>query len=342
MKAAIFFLPLSIISGKHIFISPLDWGLGHATRCVPLIHQLKKENTVIVGVTESHQSFFDQWFPELKKIQVPSYHIRYSAFFPAWMKILSESGKIQRVIHEEHRLMDSIIKRHAIDLVISDNRYGFYSLDVHSVLMTHQLNIFSPLLASLANRKNKKFLAPFHEVWVPDYEEKSLSLAGNLSHPDHHIHPNIKYIGPLSRLEHVLFEESESYDYLFLLSGPEPQRTLLENLVLTRMKHYQGRWALVRGSNLLISEPSPQQDNLSVINFPSDEKIKSLILNSKKIVCRSGYSTLMDLHLLNKNKKDIILVPTPGQTEQEYLAYYWHKKYSSVVFEQKNFNTISF
>lgn len=342
MSSAFFLIFNCIISGKNIFISPLDWGLGHATRCVPLINQLKKENRIIIGVTENNRLFFDQVFPDLKKIHVPSYHIRYSAFFPAWMKILSDSEKIQRVIHEEHRLINSIIKKYAIDLVISDNRYGFYSSDVQSILITHQLNILSPIFSTFANRKNKKFLEPFHEVWVPDYKEKELSLAGDLSHPDHHIHPNIKYIGPISRLENVSFENSVVYDYLFLLSGPEPQRTLLENMVLNQMRCYQNPWALVRGSNLLISMPSPNQDYVSVIDFPDAEKIKSLILNSKKIVCRSGYSTLMDIHLLNKNKKDLILIPTPGQPEQEYLANYWQEKFGASVFEQKKFNTISF
>lgn len=195
--------------------------------------------------------------------------------------------------------------------------------------MTHQLTIKAPFGSFFANRMNSGYVRKFDEVWVPDYEEKNSRLSGELSDPGK-INIPVNYIGPKSALVNLtgIKTDSEKFDYLILLSGVEPQRTLLENILLKRAALSKKKIALVRGSN----SPISTTENLKLIDFSFAEQLKELIVNADTVICRSGYSTLMDLHLLNKKK--IILIPTPGQTEQEYLASYWSKKFGCEILIQ--------
>jgi len=216
-------------------------------------------------------------------------------------------------------------------MVISDNRYGFTHKTAHCVLITHQLNIKAPFILFMANFINRAYINKFNEVWVPDYKEKNLRLAGELSDPGKISIP-VNYIGPQSALVHStpVKRDSERSDYLILLSGVEPQRTILENILITRMAFLQKKIILVRGSNTHLSV---EDKNIKVMDFCFGEQLRDLIVNADTVICRSGYSTLMDLHLLHKNK--LILIPTPGQTEQEYLASYWHEKFGSEALSQE-------
>lgn len=314
-----------MFSDKTIFYGALDWGLGHATRSVPIIRQLLKNNTVILGVTPLTKNIFDEEFPELKKIELPAYDIKYSSLFPLWIKLGLSAPRITRIITNENKVLQKIISENKIHVVISDNRFGLYSEKIHSVFITHQLFLKAPVFENFGNKLNQKYISNFNDVWVPDFEEENKSLSGELSRGANLFHKNIKYIGPKSRLNDVITDfEKDKYDYLILLSGPEPTRTQLEDELLKKVKSSDKKIAFVRGSELVARS---SEKNVEVFNFPKKETLKRLILSSKKIICRSGYSTLMDMYLLDK--KDLILIPTPGQTEQEYLAEYWKKKFGT-------------
>lgn len=321
-----------MFSDKTIFISALDWGLGHSTRCVPLIRELKKNNRIIIGVTPITRPVFEEEFPTLEKINVPAYDIKYSSFLPLWLKLLTDWRRISSVIKKENTLLDNIIEKYKIDVVISDNRFGLHSKKTHCIFVTHQLFLKTPFANAVAQHINRKYILNFDEVWVPDYEDALQSLNGGLSHGKH-FHKNIKYIGPKSRLTKTNPAEKK-YDYLVLISGPEPQSTKLKNMLLHKIAGFPDlKFALVSPSGTKINA-----DNMDVFIAPTNQQLSEIICASEKIICRSGYSTLMDLHQLDKKK--LVLIPTPGQTEQEYLAEYWHKKYFSETCKQNNIKAL--
>jgi spore coat polysaccharide biosynthesis predicted glycosyltransferase SpsG len=317
-----------LISGKTILISALDWGLGHATRCVPLIHELKKNNTVIIGVTPLTRTVFEEEFPGLQKVELPAYNVRYSKILPLWLKLLLSWPAIKAVIKQEEEIAGELVQKLKIDVLISDNRFGFRSKKAHSVFITHQLFLKTPFAAGIAQRINRKYINLFDEVWVPDYEQEANSLSGELSHGTH-FHKNVKYIGPQSRLvknEHLGIK----YDVLFLLSGPEPQHSILASKLLQVTAEHDHLKFVLASSHF----SAGNKKNLEVYTAPTAAKLGELVAQSRKIVCRSGYSTLMDLHLLGK--KDLVLIPTPGQTEQEYLARLWEQKFRAKHVSQRS------
>lgn len=321
-----------MFKGKTILIAPLDWGLGHATRCVPIIKELLKENTVILGVTPLTKTILEGEFPGLKKIDLPAYEIEYSKTLPLWIKLGLSYPRLSGIIAKEKKLLNQVITEHHINVVISDNRFGLYSSKAHCVFITHQLFLKAPAFQKLAQSVNKKYILKYDEVWVPDYESIHESLSGDLSH-GHHFHKNVKYIGSKSRLQDVICDvEKNKYDYLILLSGPEPGRCTLENILIEKTKTSGKKIALVRGSKVKFQNST--SGNTEVFDFPTKEELKKLILSSEKIICRSGYSTLMDMRALGKN--DLILIPTPGQSEQEYLANYWQQKFTTTTLLEKN------
>ncbi|MGZ3884034.1 MAG: glycosyltransferase [Bacteroidia bacterium] len=323
-----------MFKGKTILVAPLDWGLGHATRCVPLVRQLSAENIVILGSTPLLKPLFDEEFPELKQVALPAYDISYSKLLPLWLKLSLDSPRITKVIADEHRILGTLADELKPDVVISDSRFGFHTEKAQSVFITHQLFLKSPVLNPIAQNINKNYILKFDEVWVPDYEEAAKSLSGELSHAAVHFHDNVKYIGPQSRLAEGDPKTAEqTNDILILLSGPEPERSTLEEALLEKFKNTDKKIVLVRGTQKENSRQlAVRAPGIRVYDFPAKYELRQLILSSQKIICRSGYSTLMDLHLLGK--KNLLLVPTPGQTEQEYLADYWKKHFGAETIAQ--------
>lgn len=307
--------------------------MGHATRCVPIIRTLLSNgNTVVLGKTSLTEKVFQQEFPELERVELPEYNISYSSVLPLWLKLGSQYPKILKAIKDENELLETYISKHKIDVVISDNRYGLYSKNIHSIVVCHQLNLKTPFFQKWSNSTHVELLKKFNEVWVPDYEEKDKKLAGELS--ENVFGLNCKYIGPLSRLEKR--EAEIKYDHLFLLSGPEPTQTDLLKSLIDKLKDYKGKAAIVSSSAF----HDGLQENIVLTKLPNANELSQLIAASKIIVCRSGYSTLMDMFILGK--KELVLIPTPGQTEQEYLADYWSKKFESVHLPQEQLSGYSF
>ncbi len=318
-------LPNSILN-KRILIAPLDWGIGHATRCVTLIEQLKQNNTIIIGVTESNRLFFSQLFPHLELVELPSYNMRYHATLPAWLWVLMQRNRLQKVIKHEHEVLKQLVDEKKINLIISDNRFGCYHSTIHSIYITHQLFIKAPYFRGIAQKINKNYILKFNEVWIPDFEDEKKSLSGSLSHGNHY-HPNIIYIAPLSRIKKVITEKKE-FDYLIILSGPEPQQTLFKEALIRSFADYPHKKIALIHTDV----KDYVQNNIHFINGLNPSILAECIAKSEIIICRSGYSTLMDLFAFLPKK--IILIPTPGQPEQIYLAKHWHKNFGSEVLSQ--------
>ncbi|HSQ42213.1 MAG TPA: glycosyltransferase [Fibrobacteraceae bacterium] len=316
----------------HILVCPLDWGLGHTTRCVPLIHELLRQGCqVLLGATESQKDFLSAEFPELPQVAAPPYRILYPEhgfLMPFWL--LRETPRIRRLVAAEQLWTEEICKKHHINLVISDNRFGCFARGIPSIYMTHQVRIAFPppfrAFESLGIHLHRRLQRPFREIWIPDLAENG-GLAGHMSH-DGLIQGKHFFIGPLTRFPTATPEElaiPKKVDILALLSGPEPQRSFLETKLVSLLERQRGNNVLVRGRPDQQGEKHPplRTTSLQIHSHLPSAELRKLILQSRLVVCRSGYSTLMDLQALGAKA---ILVPTPGQTEQEALARDLHRR----------------
>ena len=333
-----------------MLIAPLDWGLGHATRCIPIIKELYRQGLrVFIAVSGSQKTLLKQEFPEAEFLEIPGYQIGYKkGFLLKWMLLL-KTPQLLGQIRKENKWLDDILGRFPIDAVISDNRFGLYNDKLYTVFVTHQLAVQSGLsgpaarhglrsaLAKLADRQllnwNYRFINKFSCCWVPDFES-DISVAGKLSHPLRLPAAPLQYTGIISRFE---FRERpiQKKFLLVLLSGPEPQRTLFEKLLLKQFEYSDLDVLLVRG---LPGDPELQptrRKGTRIVNHLPATELNEAILTAEYIVARSGYSTIMDLVKLRRNA---ILVPTPGQTEQEYLGWWLDKKKWMYTAPQKKFN----
>ena len=315
-----------------ILIAPLNWGLGHATRCIPLINALLVRGIQPILASDGRAlALLQAEYPNLQCLKLPGYQITYDGANMIW-SIGKQLPKIVNAIWAEHREIKKIVAENKVDIIISDNRYGVYNSRTHNVFMTHQLNIKIPSqpLEKLVNLINHHFIRRFHECWVPDFSTAP-RLAGSLS-GDAGL-PSVKYLGPLSRMR--IRSVEKKYDIIAVLSGPEPQRTILEKQLLSELKSSKYKALVVRG----VTEVNPlfatALADIAVVDFLTTEALNEAILASEVVICRSGYSSIMDLMKL---EKAAILIPTPGQTEQEYLGEYLSGKGDFVVAKQNDFN----
>ena len=298
---------------KNILVAPLNWGIGHATRCIPIIRKLQEHNfNVIIASSGRSLELLIQEFPNQDFIKIDDYNIKYFSFLPMAISILIQIPKILLSIKKEHAQLKSIINDFKIDGIISDNRYGMYSEEIPSVFITHQLEIQTPIFRSFIKKINHKLIGKFSECWVPDFETNG--IAGKLSHTTNTT-INYKYIGPLSRFTK---KKSEiKYDILAIISGPEPQRSILEKNLIRELKLHKNKSLLLQGKPE--KKHTDKINNLTIKSHLSSEELNLAMIESRLIICRAGYSTIMDLFKLQKNA---VLIPTPGQTEQEYLSKY--------------------
>jgi uncharacterized protein (TIGR00661 family) len=307
---------------KKILVAPLDWGLGHATRCIPIINELLKEHEVLIATSGLALPLLKQEFPSLTFFELPSYRARYSQRLPLLIKVFLQAPKFFLVIRQEHNRIEQLVSHHGIDVVISDNRYGCYSTKVKSIFVTHQLTIlmspFFKWLQPMVNILNHRLIKRFSECWVPDFETPRITGTMTASR-----NLKVTFVGMLSRFAKSNTVVEKKYDLLVLLSGPEPQRSVFENIVLEQLSDYSGRVMLVRGlpglSTPLLGERGrgERDKKLHIENHLPAHQLQQAIEASELVLARSGYTTIMDLYFL---KKKAIFVPTPGQTEQEYLA----------------------
>lgn len=270
----------------------------------------------------------------MRFLDLPGYRIEYAS--SGWglaPKIAAQIPKLLSAIKEEQAWLQKVVDEEKIDAVISDNRYGLRHPQIHSVFVTHQLRIKAPfsLADDFLQELNYRYLNAFNECWIPDAGGDD-NLAGDLSHPAVMPAVPVSYTGPLSRFAPTDTAENGEH-LLLLLSGPEPQRTLLENLFLDELKTYKEPVVMVRGLPGNEEELNVAQ-NVSVFPHLPAKALQEKISNASLVIARCGYSTVMDLAAL---KKKSILIPTPGQTEQEYLSAHLMKKNFALCVEQKKF-----
>lgn len=315
-----------------ILIAPLNWGLGHATRCIPLIRQyIAQGHEVVLGGDGESLMLLRQTFPDLRAIDLPSLELRYTENAKQRGFYLRAIPALIRFTIADHYYLRRQLAIEHFDWVISDNRFGLFSRQTHSIYMTHQLYVQLPkrlkIFEPLARAMHACIYKRYKEVWVPDYANTQNNLAGDLAHGGR-FDGRAKYIGPLSRFgnqeervggrESVVGNRGAGYTIVAILSGLEPQRTYFEQELVNRFKESKESVLIVRGK---IGGPATTTHIGAVTLVPQmrDEELLPLLQRADKIIARSGYSTIMDLAVLGLLHK-AEFHPTPGQSEQEYLA----------------------
>lgn len=312
--------------GKQIKIlyAVLDWGLGHAARSVPIIERLQQKGVeVLIASSGGAMQLLRLEFPASVFIELPPYAPIYPENIGMALSMVQQAPRFLQTICKEHKALEKIVKDYSPDGIISDNRYGMYHEAIPSVFMTHQLFIQTPawlgFLSPLLKWITFQFVRRFTYCWVPDYQDSEQSLSGALSHGD--ILPaNTRFIGWVSRFRQILMPLK--YDLLLLLSGPEPQRSVLEKKLVKQLQALTNmKILMIRG----VTEHRTFYAPASVVikDFLAGVALEKAINSSARIISRSGYSTAMDILFTHR---PAIFIPTPGQTEQEYLALYWKEK----------------
>ena len=325
-----------------VLLAPLNWGLGHASRCVPLVRRLLDEgNEVVLGGDGDSLLLLRKHFPQLRYVQLAPLQLRYSAGRSQVWAMIYALPKLVLWSVKDHIVLRALLRGEYFDQIISDNRFGLFVNRRSSIspskptciYITHQLLIRLPKqwrwLEPLAARMHAHIYTHYDEVWVPDYANKEQSLAGELSHPnpipDSRI--PIKYIGPLSRFTSLLEDkDGERFPVVAVLSGLEPHRTLLETQIVERYLGREDRVLIVQG---LLGKPGLRvtYKNVTLVPHMDDAELAQAMCGTEHIIARSGYSSIMDLAALgllpspiSNPQSSIELIPTPGQPEQEYLA----------------------
>ncbi|MBL4624538.1 MAG: glycosyltransferase [Flavobacteriales bacterium] len=318
------------MSKKKVFISPLDWGLGHATRCVPIIKILRDLNCdVIIGSDGPQLDLLRKEFPTVAHLKFPGYNINYPKNGNMTWHMLKSVRKIAQRIMLENQYVGEINEMHKLDGIISDNRYGLYNNDIPSVFITHQLNIQAPIGKFILKNVTGRFIRKYQECWVPDVKGEG-NLSGKLSQnkpPE-----NVKYVGPISRLNNYAVGKKR-YDVMVIISGPEPQRTIFQNIIIPQLHRTNASSLVVLGQPDKIVNKT--EGKVEIRSHLDSKQMAEAINGSNVIVSRPGYSTIMDLAQFGKKA---MFIPTPGQTEQEFLAKYHRKLGHTSWQKQKDLN----
>jgi predicted glycosyltransferase len=316
---------------RLVLVCPLDWGLGHATRCVPLIRQLQQEGfSILLGGNGESLSLLKQEFPQYETVVLPGMRIRYGRGKRLWLMSALQFPKFLLQVISEHRAVKRICNFYKPQVIISDNRYGVWSRTAKNILITHQLHPFMPRGLGWARGMAAAFIgsisSAFQEIWIPDIPGKQ-NLSGELSDLSAGKFRIIRYKGILSRLKDVAVPETAlpSPDIFVILSGPEPQRGIFEKMVYEKFAASPFKVYVLRGKPGAANSESGwqavkgdrQMAKLFFINHLPADELAWYLQHSRLIIARTGYSTIMDLVQL---KRSALLVPTPGQPEQEYLG----------------------
>jgi UDP-N-acetylglucosamine transferase subunit ALG13 len=327
---------------KKVLIAPLDWGLGHATRCIPVIAGFIELGYHVTIATEgAHEIILREAFPELSFLKLKGYHIRYSKKAKGFaLKMFVQIPRILYNILSEFWWLHKTNRHQQFDLIVSDNRLGFFNFKTPSVFITHQLNLQTPYAWStrlLQWMQYSWFKLFYAMVWVPDMEGDQ-NLSGILGNPKLKPSVPVWYMNCLSRLKAYATVPLEGHQpahlFLGIISGPEPQRSIFQNILWLEGNQLQQPFKLIAGT-------ADQHNNHAVSEFGSilphlgGPDLVKAIENAKFIISRGGYTSLMELIPLNK---PLILVPTPGQTEQEYLAKRWQEKGWAIAYDQTEFH----
>jgi len=324
--------PLNSINSLRILLSPLNWGLGHVSRTVPIIQLLLAQNNeVIICCDENQEQYYRTYFPDLWYVPHQGYPFYFQGKGNWTLDILRNYVSLKHYLSEEKKKVEDLVEKFNSDLVISDQRFGFVSKKVRSIVISHQLNLPVPNWNIVAKFINKRLLSKFDEVWIPDTTEQKYS--GVLSNGRH---KGKYFIGTKSRFEKVEKNAVKTYEYLGIVSGPSPYNQQLLDLLMKKLAASNHKYAIIV-PNALYQE-NKNSNYIALIPSPEHEEFVRLIKESKTVISRSGYSTIMDLI---QTGNDGILIPTPGQAEQLYLAKL-HQNHPSWKFKtEKEFSLMT-
>lgn len=302
---------------------------------------LNKNARVTVAAWGPGLAFLKEAFPDLKFVEAPGFRVHYPSSGKMALKMALSAPRLLLSIRRDHRWLESYVKDHGVDAVVSDNRFGFWTRRVPCIYITHQVMIKMPgpikFLEPLIYRLHRGIIDRYSECWIPDHEGHE-NLSGDLSHrfpaPARAV-----FIGPLTRFARqagvMQTDRDDGPDLLFLLSGPEPQRSVLEEKILNGLKQREELKSIILRGTPGETAPDAPHPGIVLFNHLPDDHFARLVRSAKQIVCRSGYSSIMDLAGLGRRA---VLVPTPGQTEQEYLAFYLSGKYGFRRMDQDEFS----
>jgi uncharacterized protein (TIGR00661 family) len=308
-----------------IIYSICSWGFGHATRSLPVIRKLIKENNnlTIISHGRTLKLLQKELGDNVTYHDIPDYPLIISknteqflaksiVYWPYFIKRM-ESGLQQ---------LKKILRHTSCDRIISDGRYDMYSRSIPSYFISHQMRIMNPLRINLLERGsetfNMFFFKRFKDVIIPDHRENDLT--GDLSHNLKKIDENrLHYVGLLS--DFTKKDTKKDVDYFFSISGPEPQRSYLENTIMQQIQELDGSIVMTLGKTE--EKNNPSKENIQVYPYLPKEQREDILNRSKLVISRSGYSTIMDLAVIGLKA---LMIPTPGQIEQQYLASYLSKK----------------
>lgn len=315
----------------RILVAPLNWGLGHASRCVPLIERLLGEgHDVVLGGAGESLTLLKKHFPTLAVLPLAPLELQYGKGQRQVLAMLRALPAIIRSARLDHRMLEEYLRYERIDEVISDNRFGLWSKKTHCIYLTHQLTVALPRpwqwLEPLVARWHRRIISHYDECRIPDEsvgKDGSMGLAGRLSHPAV-LPPNASYIGVLSRFAGKTYQADCRYQVVAVLSGLEPQRTLFEQAIVQRYENTDETVLIVRGK-IHVPTTIVKHGNITIAPWLDDSHIAAYLLGAERILSRSGYSSVMDMHALGVMDK-VEWHPTPGQPEQEYLADYLNTK----------------
>jgi hypothetical protein len=316
-----------------VLVAPLNWGLGHAARCIPIIQFLALRCKKVVIAADGEALFLLQReFPHLKSYKLASYKVRYR-FDSIFLNVVYMIPSILRALFSDLYKADSLVKLTGATVIISDNRLTFRNKRAINLYMTHQYFILHSYkwVGTLASHLHQYFIRKFSACLIPDFPG-SASLCPALSGPEA---PEKYFMGPLTRIRYK--PQPSRWDIVFLPTGPEPQRSVFANVIsdeLTKLTEYS---ILMVGSKSLSPVYALPPPHIDVVEWPSSQEMEDILNASRLLISRSGYTTCMDIFHL---PLCAILIPTPGQTEQEYLAVF-HKNRSGIeILDQNQINII--
>lgn len=319
------------MQSKNVLIAVLNWGIGHATRSIPIITELVVNGyTPVIASDGNALLLLRKEFPSLKYIELPTYGISYpiNAKWLKW-KLILNLPRVIRAIQLENKLVRNLVESESLIGIISDNRIGVRSSEIPSIYITHQLKVYSGLTTFLTSKIHQYFIQKFDECWIPD-SLGELKLSGQLSKVESG--KNQKFIGVVSRFRRNF--KPKKYDLMILLSGVEPLRSQLEAKLISELERYTGKVLFIKGIINRDQEVVIRR-NVTYYNFMFSDELEKAINESEMVLSRSGYSTILDLAALGKK---VFFIPTTGQYEQEYLAKHLEKSGIAPFSNEKDFN----
>ena len=323
------------LNQPQLLVAVLDWGMGHATRTLPLIqHAVGEGWHVHIASKGTALSWLQSHMANESTRGHVTFHVKPGpdisyAKRGNFIKIAGQIPAFVAFVEKERQWTERFATHHQIDAILSDNCYGCATEDIPSVLMSHQLQLPTPKwLEGPARAVVQRWASRFDALWVPDLAPGEHSLSGNLA--DAAVHENIIYIGVLSRLaRHHQPGREKKWARVGMVSGVEPHRSLMEQALRKWMHNTEKPCLLVAGKP---GGGVRTEGHITTWCDPSDAELASALQGAQTLICRSGYSSQLDLAALQTNA---ILVPTPGQPEQEFLGRLWEARFGFTCISQR-------